>query len=188
MKKFIALALSLIMLLSLTACTISIGTNTDTDNTDTGGENTDQGGNNEGNGGENTGNEGNGGENTGNEGNGGENTGNEGSGETEDEAMETVVAFINEASVYLAEATDGLINITVGAGGTIDLVFNFPNSNVVEASPIISGKVAPLSSNGRIKLLADEKEEGKEDSSNSSTPVIKNYTTPSELESYVVLN
>ena len=178
MKKFIALALSLIMLLSLTACTISIGTNTDTDNTDTGGENTDQGGNNEGNGGENTG----------NEGNGGENTGNEGSGETEDEAMETVVAFINEASVYLAEATDGLINITVGAGGTIDLVFNFPNSNVVEASPIISGKVAPLSSNGGIKLLADEKEEGKEDSSNSSTPVIKNYTTPSELESYVVLN
>ena len=198
MKKFIALALSLIMLLSLTACTISIGTNTDTDNTDTGGENTDQGGNNEGNGGENTGNEGNGGENTGNEGNGGENTGNEGnggentgnggSGETEDEAMETVVAFINEASVYLAEATDGLINITVGAGGTIDLVFNFPNSNVVEASPIISGKVAPLSSNGGIKLLADEKEEGKEDSSNGSTPVIKNYTTPNELESYVVLN
>lgn len=188
MKKFIAIALSLIMLLSLTACTISISTNTDTDNTDTGGENTDQGGNNEGNGGENTGNEGNGGENTGNEGNGGENTGNEGSGETEDEAMETVVAFINEASVYLAEATDGLINITVGAGGTIDLVFNFPNSNVVEASPIISGKVAPLSSNGGIKLLADEKEEGKEDSSNSSTPVIKNYTTPSELESYVVLN
>ena len=168
MKKFIAIALSLIMLLSLTACTISIGTNTDTDNTDTGGENTDQGGN--------------------NEGNGGENTGNEGSGETEDEVMETVVAFINEASVYLTEATDGLINITVGAGGTIDLVFNFPNSNVVEASPIISGKVAPLSSNGRIKLLADEKEEGKEDSSNGSTPVIKNYTTPSELESYVVLN
>ena len=168
MKKFIAIALSLIMLLSLTACTISISTNTDTDNTDTGGENTDQGGN--------------------NEGNGGENTGNGGSGETEDEAMETVVAFINEASVYLAEATDGLINITVGAGGTIDLVFNFPNSNVVEASPIISGKVASLSSNGGIKLLADEKEEGKEDSSNSSTPVIKNYTTPSELESYVVLN
>ena len=187
MKKFIAIALSLIMLLSLTACTISIGTNTDTDNTDTGGENTDQGGNNEGNGGENTGNEGNGGENTGNGGSG-ENTGNGGSGETEDEAMETVVAFINEASVYLTEATDGLINITVGAGGTIDLVFNFPNSNVVEASPIISGKVAPLSSNGGIKLLADEKEEGKEDSSNGSTPVIKNYTTPSELESYVVLN
>ena len=188
MKKFIAIALSLIMLLSLTACTISISTNTDTDNTDTGGENTDQGGNNEGNGGENTGNEGNGGENAGNEGNGGENTGNGGSGETEDEAMETVVAFINEASVYLAEATDGLVNITVGAGGRIDLVFNFPNSNVVEASPIISGKVAPLSSNGGIKLLADEKEDGKEDSSNGSTPVIKNYTTPSELESYVVLN
>ncbi len=170
MKKIIALALSLIMLLSLTACTISISTNTNTDS-----QNTDTDSDNPGN------------TNTGNEGTNTDTSGSQG-GTPEDELMETVVEFINEASVYLTEATDGLINVTVGAGGTIELVFNFPNSNVVEASPIIKGKIASLSSSGGIKLLADEKEENKDDSGNGTAPVIKNYTTPDALESYVVLN
>ena len=189
MKKITAITLLLALLFSLASCTVKISntdtgsktdtqtnTGTSTDNTDTGSSNTDTTG------GTNT--------DTGNNSSTSTNTD---SGSIDDLIEATVVDFINSSTEYLTEATDGIVNITVGVGGTIELTFNIPSISPISYSNSIARKNSVISTSllkASVALLADEKEEYKGDGDNGegTTTVTKNYTTPEAIETYAVIN
>lgn len=189
MKKITAITLLLALLFSLASCTVKISntdtgsktdtqtnTGTSTDNTDTGSSNTDTKG------GTNT--------DTGNNSSTSTNTD---SGSIDDLIEATVVDFINSSTEYLTEATDGIVNITVGVGGTIELTFNIPSISPISYSNSIARKNSVISTSllkASVALLADEKEEYKGDGDNGegTTTVTKNYTTPEAIENYAVIN